>query len=490
MEDTQKPNSTFNNNEGEEDFASLFSQSEKKRGELRAGQIAEGKIVGLFDTEVLVDVGGRAEGVLSREEITGGDGQLLFQVGDLIPVMLGGSILRDGQLRLSYSKANQVRQEEALIQAIESGKNLRGKVIEVIKGGFLVDVGMRGFVPMSQMDDRPIDDPKPYVGQTHEFRVTEHDLDNNKLVLSRRVLLREESGRRKKEFLASLSEGQRYVGTITRIMDFGVFVDIGGVEGLLHISSMSWRRISHPSDLFKVGDQIEVEIIKFDHQKERISLGYRKEADDPWRHATTLYPEGKAVRGSVQKLEPFGAFIELESGIQALIPVSEMSWTKRISHPKQLLQLGDIVEAVVLRLDPVNRKLSLSLKQIAEHPWIAYSNAHKPGEILKGKISRVAEFGLFVELADGIDGLIHFTEISDSPGRSSIEGFKEGQEITVKLLSMDPGNKKISLSIKAIAADEAQETVKEFMNKTQQSGGNALGNLISDEMRRKLFGGQ
>jgi small subunit ribosomal protein S1 len=490
MEDTQKPNSHFDNNESEEDFATLFSQSEKKRGELRAGQIAQGKIVSLFDTEVLVDVGGRAEGVLSREEITAGDGRLLFQVGDVIPVMLGGSVLRDGQLRLSYSKANKVKQEEALIQAIESGKNLEGKVVEVVKGGFLVDMGMRAFVPISQMDDRPIDDPKPYVGQTYEFRVMEHDLANNKLVLSRRVLLREDSARRKKEFLSALSEGQRYIGTVTRIMDFGVFVDIGGVEGLLHISSMSWRRISHPSDLFKTGDQIEVEIIKFDLQKERISLSYRKEADDPWKQATSLYPEGKVVRGSVQKLEPFGAFIELESGIQGLIPISEMSWTKRISHPKQVLKVGDNVETMVLRLDPVNRKLSLSLKQIAEHPWIAYSNVHKPGEILKGKISRVAEFGLFVELAEGIEGMVHFTEISDSPGRSSLDGFKDGQEVKVKILSLDAGNKKISLSIKAIAADEAKETIQEFMNKTQQSGSNTLGDMISEDLRRKLFGSQ
>jgi small subunit ribosomal protein S1 len=483
MEDTQNNN---NSNQNEEDFASLFARYEQEKSELKQGQIAQGKIISLYDTEVLVDVGGRAEGVLPKEEITAPDGQLLFKVGDVIPVMLGGSILRDGQLRLSYTKATRVKQEEALEEAVTSGKNLEGKVTEVVKGGFLVDVGMRAFVPISQMDDRPIDDPQPYVGQTFEFKIMEHDLANNKLVLTRKALLREASARRKKELLKTISESQRHVGRVTRIMDFGVFVDIGGVEGLLHISAMSWRRVKHPSELFQVGDQIEVEVLKFDRASEKISLTYRKEAEDPWRQAATLYSEGTLVRGTVQKLEPFGAFVELESGIHALIPISEMSWTKRLSHPKQLLNLGDNVEAVVLRLDAANRKLSLSLKQIAEHPWMVFAQIHKQGEILTGKITRVADFGLFVELAEGVEGLVHFSEISDVPGKSSLDGFKEGQEIKVKIVSLDPGSKKISLSIKAIAADEAQQTIRDYMNSVQQPASTTLGDLLGEELRKKF----
>jgi small subunit ribosomal protein S1 len=482
-------NNNFNEqaNSQEEDFASLLDSFERSRGEMKAGQIAQGKIVSIFDTEVLVDVGGRSEGVMPREEITTADGSLLFQVGETIPVMLGGNLIRDGQLRLSFARANRALKEEALREAVESGQPLEGKVVEVIKGGFLVDVGTRAFVPVSQMDDQLVADPKVYLGQTYSFRVTQHDLPNGKLVLSRRAILQEENARRRQALLDGLADGQRREGTVKRVQDFGVFVDLGGVEGLLHVSEMSWRRLKHPSELFQVGDRIEVVVLRFERGKGKISLGYRKEADDPWLKAADLYKEGTQIKGTIQKLENFGAFIELESGIQGLIPISEMSWTRRISHPKQVLNVGDVVEAVVMRLDPAGRKMSLSLKQISEHPWETFSRSNRSGSLLKGKVTKVSDFGLFVELADGVEGLVHISEVAEIASKSVLDGFKEGQEITVKILSLDPAAKKISLSIKAIAADEAQKSIDDYLQRNISPGGQTLGDLFPEDLRKKFM---
>jgi small subunit ribosomal protein S1 len=400
--------------------------------------------------------------------------------------MLQNDLITDGQLRLSYAKASRLVQQEAVREAVESGKPLQGKITEVVKGGFIVDVGMRGFVPASQMDDQHIENMKAFIGQTFDFRVIEHDLPNGKLVLSRKALLKEASAARRKDFLAGLAEGQRHMGTIKRIMDYGVFVDLGGIEGLLHISEMSWRRIKNPSELFKVGDQVEVDILKFDREKKRISLGYRKDVDDPWIKASELFGEGTVVRGTVQKLEPYGAFIELESGIQGLIPISEMSWTKRLNHPNQLLKIGDLVEAVVTRLDLTSRKMSLSLKQITEHPWEAFARNHPAGIILQGKITRAADFGLFVELADGVEGLVHISEIADVASKVNLDSYKEGQEIKVKVLNVDLAGKKISLSIKAIVDDEAQEIIKDYMDKGNQPSGHSMGDKFPEALRSKL----
>jgi small subunit ribosomal protein S1 len=239
--------------------------------------------------------------------------------------------------------------------------------------------------------------------------------------------------------------------------------------------------------LFQVGDHIEVEILRIERGKGKISLGYRKEADDPWRKAADLYKEGTQVKGTIQKLENFGAFIELDSGIQGLIPISEMSWTRRISHPKQILNVGDLVEAVVMRLDPTARKMSLSLKQISEHPGEVFARAHQAGSLLKGKITKVSEFGLFVELVEGVEGLVHISEVADAASRSALDGFKEGQEIRVKLLSLDPSAKKISLSIKAIAADEAKKSIEDYLQKNLPPGGQTLGERFPEELRRKFM---
>ena len=302
--------------EEEEDFATLFAKYEETRPQLKPGQVVEGKIVGIYDNELLVDAGGRAEATLQKDEIKGPDGKLLFGMGDSVSVMLEGSADSDNQLKVSYKKALRAKQLTALQESIDSGKNLEGRVVEVVKGGLLADVGMRGFIPASQVDESYVEDLKPFLGKTLTLKVMQHDLPNGKLILSRRALLNEARAKKRKVTLATLAVGQRLPGVIRRILDYGVFVDIGGVEGLLHISEMSWRRIKHPSQLFKVGDHIEVAVLKYDKDRCRISLGYRKAEDDPWRNAAELYPEGTVITGTVKKLEHFGAFVELESGIQ------------------------------------------------------------------------------------------------------------------------------------------------------------------------------
>lgn len=485
MEDKE----TLNNSEvanPEEDFASLLAQYEQKSSKrLKPGGVVQGKIVSIFDTEVLVDAGGRSEGILKKEEITAPDGTLLYGIGDSIVVMLEGGTGPDHQLRVSYRKASRARQQQALEEAIKSGKTLEGKVTEIVKGGLLVDVGMRGFVPASQIDEHYVEDLRPYIGQSFTFKVMQHDLPNGKLILSRKALLNESKAEKRKETLASLTEGQRVQGVVKRIMDYGVFVDIGGVEGLLHISEMSWKRVNHPAEIFKLGDQIEVDVLRYDREKNRISLGFRRADDDPWLQGGEVYPEGTVVRGVVKKLENFGAFVELESGIHGLIPVSEMSWTRRISHPEQLMKIGDEVEAVVTKMDSHNRKMSLSLKQVTENPWEVFAREHQPGEILHGKVTRSAEFGLFIELTEGVEGLVHISELSEMPSKAILGSYHPGQEIAIKILAIDMGNKKISLSARAIPEAEARDSVQEYLEASVNSGNHSMGESFPQELRKK-----
>ena len=484
MEDNDRLNPEGEVN-SEEDFASLLAQYEGASTRLRPGKVVQGKIVSVFDTEVLVDAGGRAEGILKKEEITAPDGSLLYNVGDSITVLLESGTGSDQQLRVSYRKANRARQQAALEESIKSGRPVEGRITEVVKGGLLADVGMRGFIPASQIDEQYVEDLRPYIGQTYVFKVIQHDLPNGKLILSRKAILNDAKADRRKETLATLAEGQRIVGVVKRIMEYGVFVDIGGLEGLLHISEMSWKRIKHPAEIFKLGDQIEVDVLKFDREKNRISLGFRRAEEDPWLTAGETYPEGYIVRGVVKKVENFGAFIELETGIHGLIPVSEMSWTRRISHPDQLLKIGDVVEAVVTRMDPPNRKMSLSLRQVTENPWDVFGREHQPGEVIRGKVTRAAEFGLFVELSEGIEGLMHVSELPETAGKNPLASFQAGQDISAKILAIDLQNKKVSLSARAITDDESQGHVREYMEAAVNSGSHSLGESFPEQLRQK-----
>ena len=473
--------------EEEEDFATLFAKYEETRPQLKPGQVVEGKIVGIYDNELLVDAGGRAEATLQKDEIKGPDGKLLFGMDDSISVMLEGSADSDNQLRVSYKKALRAKQLTALQESIDSGKNLEGRVVEVVKGGLLADVGMRGFIPASQVDESYVEDLKPFLGKTLTLKVMQHDLPNGKLILSRRALLNEARAKKRKVTLATLAVGQRLPGVIRRILDYGVFVDIGGVEGLLHISEMSWRRIKHPSQLFKVGDHIEVAVLKYDKDRCRISLGYRKAEDDPWRNAAELYPEGTVITGTVKKLEHFGAFVELESGIQGLLPISEISWTRRLSHADQVLKVNDIIDALVTKLDPSNRKMSMSLKQVTEHPWEAFARSAEVNAILHGIVTRTADFGLFVEVAEGVEGLVHVSELPDTGGRASVSNYQPGEKIVVKMLGMDLHNRRISLSAKAVSEEEARTDIQAYLeNAAETEGtGQALGDSFPEELQQE-----
>ena len=472
---------------GEEDFATLFAEYEKSRTPLKPGQVVEGKIVGIYEKDVLVDAGGRSEGLMMKDEIKGPDGDLMFKLGDSISVMLEGSGDSDNQLKVSYNKALRAKKLVALQEAIDSGKPLEGKVVEIVKGGLLVNVGTRGFIPASQIDESYVEDLQPYLGRSLTLKVMQHDLPNGKLILSHRAILNEARSEKRKKTLATLEVGQKLPGVVRSILAYGVFIDIGGVEGLLHISEMSWKRIEHPSQLFKIGDKVEITILKFDSERGRISLGYRKDEDDPWPNAAKQYPEGTMIKGTVKKLEHFGAFVELESGIQGLLPISEISWTQRLSHANQVLQVDDVIEAVVTRIDPSNRKISMSLRQITEHPWETFTKDLEPDAILKGTITRTADFGVFVELAEGVEGLVHISELPENTSKESLASYSPGQELNVRILGMDIENRRMSLSVKAAMEEEIESNVKEHIENPEESEktGQVLGDKFPEELKKE-----
>ena len=416
------------------------------------GEVVPGRVVQVRGGEVLVDVGYKSEGTIPLEEFTRSG--IMPKVGDEIEVYLEAKEDNDGLIVLSKDRADKIKVWDTVSRAYEKGVPVEGRVVEVVKGGLAVDVGVRAFLPGSQVDLRPVKNLASLLGQTIRAKVIKLNRRRGNVVLSRRAMLEEEREDRRRHTLSVLEEGMALTGTVKNITDYGAFIDLGGIDGLLHVTDMSWGRIGHPSEIFQVGDQVEVVVLHFDKETSRVSLGYKQRSSDPWEVVETKYPVGAKVTGRVVSLTNYGAFVELEAGIEGLVHVSEMSWTRRVRHPSKLVNVGDPVDVMVLDVNKATKRISLGMKQVEPDPWGTIDERYKPGMRVQGQVRNLTDFGAFVELEPGVDGLLHISDMSwtRNIGHPS-DLLKKGQQIETLILNVDRDAKRISLGVKQIQPD-------------------------------------
>ena len=437
-----------------EEYARLLAMYEGSFRNISEGEVIKGTVLRVSSSEVIVDVGYKSEGIIAVSEFIDESGDVTVQSGDTVDVLLESTENRHGHIVLSREKAEKMKIWDEVEKAYNDRKVVIGHVIERIKGGLAVDIGVRAFLPGSQVDIRPVRNLDSLKGQELRMLVIKVNKKRGNIVLSRKVLIEEENTEKKKHTLANLTEGQVLTGVVKNITDYGAFIDLGGIDGLLHVTDMSWGRAQHPSELFKVNDEVDVIVLKFDPETERVSLGYKQLHADPWTSACERYPVDQRVSGKTVSLTDYGAFIELEPGVEGLIHISEMSWSKRVKHPSKLLTVGDMVESMVLAVDPDARRISLGLKQIAANPWHELAAKYPIGARLVGKVRNLTEFGAFVEVEDGIDGLIHISDMSwgkrlEHPS----EVLKKGDDVEAMVLNLDAENQRLSLGLKQLATD-------------------------------------
>jgi len=419
---------------------------------IKDGKIIKGKVVRVESDYFLVDVGYKSEGYVSRREFP--DRGRSIASGDMIEVYVEAREDEDGRIVLSKEKANRIKVWDEITRVYENEETLMGRVVARIKGGLTVDIGLKSFLPGSQVDLRPVRNLDQFIGQSFELKIIKLNRKRGNIVLSRRVLLEAERSELKRETLGSLEEGLQKVGVVKNITDYGAFIDLGGIDGLLHITDLSWGRVSHPSEFLSIGDTIKVTILKFDKERERVSLGHKQITPDPWEKAEIKYPENGRVRGRIVSITDYGAFVELEMGVEGLVHISEMSWTRRNRHPSKIVTIGDIVEAVVLSLDKEARRISLGMKQVESNPWTEVEGKYPVGSRVSGQIRNLTEFGAFVALEEGIDGLIHISDISWTQRyKHPSEALKKGDEIEAVVLSVDVGKERLSLGMKQLTND-------------------------------------
>jgi small subunit ribosomal protein S1 len=421
-------------------------------GDIEEGEVVRGRVVEVRDSEVLVDIGYKSEGTIAMEEFR--HAGTLPKVGDEIEVYLESKEDSEGLIVLSKDKADKIKVWDAISKSHDSGTPVEGKVVEVVKGGLSVDVGVRAFLPGSQVDLRPVKNLASMLGQMIRAKVIKLNRRRGNVVLSRRAVLEEEREEKRKHTLSVLSEGMVLTGAVKNITDYGAFIDLGGIDGLLHVTDMSWGRVGHPSEIFQIGDQVEVVVLHFDRETGRVSLGYKQKSSDPWAVVDERYPVGAKAQGRVVSLTNYGAFVELEPGVEGLVHVSEMSWTRRVRHPSKLVNVGDMVDVMVLDVNKATKRISLGMKQVEADPWATIDERYKPGERVEGKVRNLTDFGAFVELEPGVDGLLHISDMSwtRNIGHPS-EILKKGQSIETQILNVDRDNKRISLGLKQIQPD-------------------------------------
>ena len=432
----------------EQDFASLFESSIQ---ELHVpGDVVLGTIVQVNDDNVVVDVGYKSEGVIPLAEFKDEEGNIDVNVGDEVDVLFERRENESGLIGLSKEKADR----QKIWSSLEEGAVVEGKIVGRIKGGLTVNIGINAFLPGSQVDLRPVRNLEKLLGASFDFKIIKLNKRRGNIVLSRRVLLEEQRESMRSETLETLSEGQEIEGIVKNLTDYGSFIDLGGIDGLLHITDMSWGRVNHPSDVLSVGEKIKIKILKYDRERERVSLGLKQITPDPWLKVESGYPVGEKVQGKVVSLTDYGAFVELEDGVEGLIHVSEMSWTKRIKHPNKLLTVGDDVETVVLALDIPNRRISLGLKQIEPNPWEVIGEKFPVGTIIEGQVKNITDFGVFVGVDEGIDGLVHISDLSWTKRiKHPSELFKKGDTVKAVVLNIDRENERFSLGLKQLTPD-------------------------------------
>jgi small subunit ribosomal protein S1 len=420
--------------------------------EFEEGEVVRGRVVHVSPTEVLVDVGYKSEGAIPIEEFHRAGS--LPKVGEDLDVYLEAKEDSEGLIVLSKEKADKIKVWDVITQAFDKGTPVEGRVVEVVKGGLAVDVGVKAFLPGSQVDLRPVKNLGALVGQTVRAKVIKLNRRRGNVVLSRRSVLEEEREEKKKHTLEVLHEGMVLTGTVKNITDYGAFIDLGGIDGLLHVTDMSWGRVGHPSEIFQVGDQVEVVVLHFDRETGRVSLGYKQKSSDPWEHVEKNFPPGTKAQGKVVSLTNYGAFVELEPGVEGLVHVSEMSWTRRVRHPSKIVNVGDDVEVIVLDVNRGAKRISLGMKQVEPDPWQTIDERYKLGDRVVGRVRNLTDFGAFVELEPGVDGLLHISDMSwtRSVGHPS-EVVKKGQEIETQILNIDQDQKRISLGLKQIQPD-------------------------------------
>ena len=435
-------------------FAELLEEAVTEGLDIADGQIAEGKVLAVSADAVLIDIGSKSEGRVDADEFKDVDGVITVKVGDIVEVFVESREDEDGQCVLSKREADRLKMWEEIARRVEANELVHGRIVSRVKGGLQVDIGVKAFLPGSQVELRPTRNLDKFIGQDFDFKIIKFNKKRGNIVLSRRALLEIEREKHKKETLKKLVENAVLPGQVKNITEYGAFVDLGGIDGLLHITDMSWGRVNHPEEVLSIGDNITVKVLKFNSDTERVSLGMKQLLPDPWANADDRYPIGSHVLGRVVSLIDYGAFVELEEGIEGLIHISEMSWTQRVKHPSKVVQKGDIIACVVLKLDSEAKKISLGMKQLEANPWSLLEERYPVGTRIVGNIRNITDFGIFIGIEDGIDGLVHISDMSWTQKiKHPSEVYNKGDEVEAVVLNIDVENERFSLGIKQLAED-------------------------------------
>jgi small subunit ribosomal protein S1 len=445
--------------EDEVGFSALYEQSLQ---ELRSGEIVIGKVVQVSNDFVMVDVGSKTEGMIPARELRDSSGNISLNVGDEIEVLVERRD-EDDNLILSRDKAARIKTWGNIKEKFESNQPILGLITQRVKGGLTVDIGIPAFLPGSQVDIRPVRDLDRFVGQSMLFNILKYDRERNNVVLSRRAIMEKERESDRKELLETIEEGKVVEGIIKNITDYGLFIDLGGIDGLLHVTDISWGKVPKPSDTFNKGDKIQVKVLSFDRDKERVSLGLKQLTENPWERIADKYPVGTVLEGKVVSIVDYGAFLELEPGVEGLIHVSEMFWTREIRHPSKVLSVGQILKVMILEVNSESKRISLGLKQTTPNPWLALKEKYAEGTVIRGRIRNITDFGIFVGVEEGIDGLVHVSDISwKHRVKHPSELYKKGQEIDAVVLHVDVENEKFSLGIKQLDKNPWEEFCERY----------------------------
>ena len=446
--------SATSNNDG--GFAAMFEASIQAGDFGKEGEIVKGTVVAVQRDNVVIDIGGKSEGIIALSEFADAQGQTKVKAGDEVDVYIESRENDDGLVMLSKEKADKMKVWDEISAACERDELIEGTISQRVKGGLSVTIrgGVKAFLPGSQVDLRPIRNLDKLIGQTYQFKVIKFNKKRGNIVLSRRVLLEKERDEQKTKTLETLEEGKIVKGVIKNITEYGAFVDLGGIDGLLHITDMSWGRVNHPSELFNVGDEVTVRVLKYNPETERVSLGLKQTQEDPWSHAEEAFPAGKKVKGKVQSITDYGAFVELEPGVEGLIHVSEMSWTKKVKHPSKVLEVGQEVECQVLEVDSKSKRISLGLKQLEADPWTVFTEKYSPGAKISGQVRSITDYGVFIGIEEGVDGMVHKSDISwTAKVNNPSDLYKKGDDVEAIILSINHDEKKVSLGVKQLWDD-------------------------------------
>jgi small subunit ribosomal protein S1 len=451
------PNPTTSEKSGGADsFAALFEASLQSGDFGKEGEIVSGTVVAVQRDNVVIDIGGKSEGIIGLSEFADAQGQVTVKAGDKIDVYIESRENDDGLVTLSKEKADKMKVWDEISSACERDELIEGTISQRVKGGLSVTIrgGVKAFLPGSQVDLRPIRNLDKLIGQTYQFKVIKFNKKRGNIVLSRRVLLERERDEIKTKTLETLEEGKVVKGVIKNITEYGAFVDLGGIDGLLHITDMSWGRVNHPSEVFQVGDEVTVKVLKYNPETERVSLGLKQTQEDPWNHAEEAYPPGKKVHGKVMSITDYGAFVELEPGVEGLIHVSEMSWTKKVKHPSKLLEVGKELDCQVLEVDAKSKRISLGLKQLEPDPWTIFTEKYHPGDKIGGKVRSITDYGVFIGIEEGVDGMVHKSDLSwTAKVNNPSDLYHKGDDVEAIILSINHDEKKVSLGIKQLWDD-------------------------------------